>query len=189
MTTAPGNPPARGRVAEALVVCVWNFVRPTNSVEDLEVTKRVAWLLRGSGGGLLTQGQRRKHRPVAGHRTSRRRGSAFRTDTSTRSSATPVPAAPTHRAGATTILSTVALRPRDRSALAIEGAAARRRVFQSAVRGFTSRAADGVEQAAGQVADDAERDEQHRQRERRRRRRRRPARRTRRTPPGWCRCR
>jgi len=56
---APGNDygawesTCRGRVAEALVVCVWNFVRPTNSVEDLEVSKRVAWLLRGSGGGLL----------------------------------------------------------------------------------------------------------------------------------------
>jgi hypothetical protein len=38
------------------VICVWNFVRPTNSVEDLEVTKRVAWLLRGSRGGLLLKG-------------------------------------------------------------------------------------------------------------------------------------
>jgi hypothetical protein len=37
----------------AMVICVWNFVRPTNSVEDLEVGKRVAWLLRGVGGGLL----------------------------------------------------------------------------------------------------------------------------------------
>lgn len=36
-----------------LVGCVWNFVRPTNSVEDLEVVKRVAWLLRSVGGGLL----------------------------------------------------------------------------------------------------------------------------------------
>ncbi len=36
-----------------MVICVWNFVRPTNSVEDLEVGKRVAWLLRGVGGGLL----------------------------------------------------------------------------------------------------------------------------------------
>jgi hypothetical protein len=56
---APGNDygawesTCQGRVAEALVVCVWNFVRPTNSVQDLEVAKRVAWLLRGSGGGLL----------------------------------------------------------------------------------------------------------------------------------------
>jgi hypothetical protein len=40
----------------SLVTCVWNFVRPTNSFEDLEVSKRVAWLLRGSGGGLLLKG-------------------------------------------------------------------------------------------------------------------------------------
>jgi hypothetical protein len=37
----------------ALVGCVWNAVRPTDSVSDLEVTKRVAWLLRGTGAGLL----------------------------------------------------------------------------------------------------------------------------------------
>lgn len=36
-----------------MVACVWNFVLPTNSVADLEVTKRVAWLLRSVGGGLL----------------------------------------------------------------------------------------------------------------------------------------
>lgn len=36
-----------------MVNCVWNFVRPTNSFGDLEVVKRVAWLLRGVGGGLL----------------------------------------------------------------------------------------------------------------------------------------
>ena len=42
---APGNDygawesACQGRVGEALVVCVWNFVRPTNSVQDLEVTK------------------------------------------------------------------------------------------------------------------------------------------------------
>lgn len=56
---APGNDygawesTCQGRVGDALVGCVWSFVRPTNSVQDLEVTKRVAWLLRGSGGGLL----------------------------------------------------------------------------------------------------------------------------------------
>jgi hypothetical protein len=56
---APGNDygawesTCQGRVAEALVNCVWNFVRPTNSVEDFEVSKRVAWLLRGQGGALL----------------------------------------------------------------------------------------------------------------------------------------
>ena len=56
---APGNDygawesTCQGRVGLALVTCVWNFVRPTNSVEDLEVGKRVAWLLRSQGGGLL----------------------------------------------------------------------------------------------------------------------------------------
>jgi hypothetical protein len=61
---APGNDygawesTCQGVVAnrEALVGCVWNFVRPTNSVQDLEVVKRVAWLLRGVGGGLLLKG-------------------------------------------------------------------------------------------------------------------------------------
>ncbi len=59
---APGNDygawesTCQGRVGEALVGCVWGFVRPTNSVQDLEVAKRVAWLLRGSGGGLLLKG-------------------------------------------------------------------------------------------------------------------------------------
>jgi hypothetical protein len=56
---APGNDygawesTCQGRTGEPLVVCVWNFVHPTNSVQDLEVAKRVAWLLRSSGGGLL----------------------------------------------------------------------------------------------------------------------------------------
>jgi len=56
---APGNDygawesTCQGRRELALVVCVHSFVRPTNSVEDLEVAKRVAWLLRGVGGGLL----------------------------------------------------------------------------------------------------------------------------------------
>lgn len=36
-----------------LVACVWNAVRPTDSVGDMEVTKRVAWLLRGDRAGLL----------------------------------------------------------------------------------------------------------------------------------------
>ena len=36
-----------------LVGCVWTTIRPTNSVGDLEVAKRVAWLLRGEGAGLL----------------------------------------------------------------------------------------------------------------------------------------
>ena len=38
------------------MVCVWNFVRPTNSVQDFEIVKRVAWLLRNQGGGLLLKG-------------------------------------------------------------------------------------------------------------------------------------
>jgi hypothetical protein len=42
-----------GLKSSALVVCVWNTIRPTNSVGDLEVIKRVAWLLRGDGAGLL----------------------------------------------------------------------------------------------------------------------------------------
>ena len=56
---APGNDygawesTCQGRLGAVLVTCVWNFVRPTNSVEDLEVVKRVAWLLRNQGGGLL----------------------------------------------------------------------------------------------------------------------------------------
>ena len=56
---APGNDygaweaTCQGKIGEALVVCVWGFVRPTNSVQDLEVVKRVAWLLRSTGAGLL----------------------------------------------------------------------------------------------------------------------------------------
>jgi hypothetical protein len=59
---APGNDygawesTCDGRIDEALVICVWNFIRPTNSVQDLEVAKRVAWLLRNRGGGLLLKG-------------------------------------------------------------------------------------------------------------------------------------
>jgi len=33
--------------------CVWQFVRPNNSFTGLELIKRVAWLLRAQGGGLL----------------------------------------------------------------------------------------------------------------------------------------
>jgi hypothetical protein len=33
--------------------CVWQFVRPNNSFTGLELVKRVAWLLRGQGAGLL----------------------------------------------------------------------------------------------------------------------------------------
>jgi hypothetical protein len=59
---APGNDygawesTCQGRTGGTLVECVWNFVRPGNSVEDLEVVKRVAWLLRNQGGGLLLKG-------------------------------------------------------------------------------------------------------------------------------------
>jgi hypothetical protein len=42
-----------GRRERDLVVCVWDTIRPTNSVGDLEVVKRVAWLARGEGAGLL----------------------------------------------------------------------------------------------------------------------------------------
>ena len=42
-----------GLVGVALSVCVHAAVRPTNSVGGLEVVKRVAWLLRGDGAGLL----------------------------------------------------------------------------------------------------------------------------------------
>jgi len=62
--TTPEQPPAynkpigswegcAGLKTVTLVQCVWNAVRPTHSVGDMEVTKRVAWLLRGDGGGLL----------------------------------------------------------------------------------------------------------------------------------------
>jgi hypothetical protein len=62
--TTPQQPPAYNRPignwqvcaglkTGTLVQCVWNAVRPIDSVGDMEVTKRVAWLLRGDGGGLL----------------------------------------------------------------------------------------------------------------------------------------
>jgi len=62
--TTPQQPPAynkpignwqvcAGLSATTLVTCVWNAVRPTDSVGDLEVVKRVVWLLRGQGAGLL----------------------------------------------------------------------------------------------------------------------------------------
>ncbi len=59
---APGNDygawesTCQGLVDEPLVVCVWSFVRPGNSFEDFEVVKRVAWLMRGKGAGLLLKG-------------------------------------------------------------------------------------------------------------------------------------
>jgi len=42
-----------GKIATALVTCVHATINPTNSVGDFEVVKRVAWLLRGDGAGLL----------------------------------------------------------------------------------------------------------------------------------------
>jgi hypothetical protein len=37
----------------AIVICVWNAVHPFDTVSDMEVVKRVAWLMRGTGAGLL----------------------------------------------------------------------------------------------------------------------------------------
>lgn len=62
--TTPQQPPAYNRpignwqacaglTATALVSCVWDAVRPIDSVGDFEVVKRVAWLLRSQGAGLL----------------------------------------------------------------------------------------------------------------------------------------
>jgi hypothetical protein len=45
-----------GLIGLVLSVCVHAAVNPTNSVGDLEVVKRVAWLLRGDGAGLLIKG-------------------------------------------------------------------------------------------------------------------------------------
>jgi hypothetical protein len=42
-----------GLVGSSLVGCVHAAVKPRNSVGDLEVAKRVAWLARGDGAGLL----------------------------------------------------------------------------------------------------------------------------------------
>jgi len=42
-----------GLTSSTLVRCVWDAVLPVDSVGDLEVGKRVAWLLRGDGAGLL----------------------------------------------------------------------------------------------------------------------------------------
>jgi hypothetical protein len=58
---APGNDygawesTCQGLVPDGPAVsnCVWQFVRPTNSFTGLELVKRVAWLLRGQGAGLL----------------------------------------------------------------------------------------------------------------------------------------
>ena len=42
-----------GLIDYSLSACVHAAVHPTNSVGDFEVVKRVAWLVRGNGGGLL----------------------------------------------------------------------------------------------------------------------------------------
>jgi hypothetical protein len=46
----------QGLVDAPLVSCIWSFVRPANSFGDLELAKRVAWMLRAKGGGLLLKG-------------------------------------------------------------------------------------------------------------------------------------
>ncbi len=38
---------------ETLVGCVWNAVHPNDTVSDMEVVKRVAWLLRAENAGML----------------------------------------------------------------------------------------------------------------------------------------
>ena len=38
---------------ETLVECIWDHIRPTDHITAFEVTKRVAWALRGEGAGLL----------------------------------------------------------------------------------------------------------------------------------------
>ena len=38
---------------QQLVECIWDHIHPTDSVTAFEVTKRVAWALRGEGAGLL----------------------------------------------------------------------------------------------------------------------------------------
>jgi hypothetical protein len=61
-TPAPAPTPAPvdplfgcGGIAEkeALVECIWDHIHPTDNNSAFEVTKRVAWALRGEGAGLL----------------------------------------------------------------------------------------------------------------------------------------
>ena len=59
----PSNPPAPpgdplfgcGGIGDhqQLVECIWDHIHPTDPASDFEVTKRVAWALRGEGAGLL----------------------------------------------------------------------------------------------------------------------------------------
>jgi hypothetical protein len=63
--TAPPPPPPPpapadplfgcGGIADkmTLVQCIWDHIRPTDHITAFEVTKRVAWALRGEGAGLL----------------------------------------------------------------------------------------------------------------------------------------
>jgi hypothetical protein len=46
-----GGIPDKGQLVE----CIWDHVRPTDGVTAFNVTKRVAWALRGEGAGLLTK--------------------------------------------------------------------------------------------------------------------------------------
>jgi hypothetical protein len=59
---APPPPPAPadplfgcGGIADRqkLVECIWDHIHPTDHITAFEVTKRVAWALRGEGAGLL----------------------------------------------------------------------------------------------------------------------------------------
>jgi hypothetical protein len=52
---APADPlfGCGGLAEQSLVECIWNHIRPTDHVAAFEVTKRVAWALRGEGAGLL----------------------------------------------------------------------------------------------------------------------------------------
>jgi hypothetical protein len=59
----PPNPPAPpndplfgcGGIGDhlQLVECIWDHIHPTDAATDFDVTKRVAWALRGEGAGLL----------------------------------------------------------------------------------------------------------------------------------------
>jgi hypothetical protein len=42
-----------GLAEKALVKCIWDHIQPTDNNSAFEVTKRVAWALRGEGAGLL----------------------------------------------------------------------------------------------------------------------------------------
>ena len=146
------------------------------------MTKRVAWLLRGDGAGLLIKSSGENVVLWARLRTIRRRACAS------------LPGRPLYK-----ILGDAGPGGGNTPGWADNGCRVRRlrasrlsiRVALIAVAAGLRRglAAERVQQPAGQVADDAERDKQHRQRKRRRGRDAGARRRTRRTPPGWCRCR